>query len=116
MFNKVNSRLATNRTQVKLFDRIQGRMVKLVVCLVFTLMFVQFLILGTVGTLGPKISSLRSEREKLHLSNELKQANIREAQTKGQIVDIAANDLEMKGAELKRLEVAGAEASAVARY
>jgi|GEM_PF-6009997 len=78
----------------------------LIVCLtIVAFLGVQFFILSTVGTLGPKISNTRTDTEALRLDTEIKLAQIRDHQTQSQILLNVGSDLQMAKGDVERLEL-----------
>jgi hypothetical protein len=91
---------------------VEKKLIMIAIALFLLSLGVQIVVLGTVGTTGPEISKLRSERENYRLGNEIKKAEIREFQTKGPILETAQNQFAMKQAEVKVINTTEAQAAA----
>lgn len=78
-----------------LVDWLQKRILLILLVMLLLFMAVEFVILSTVGTMGPDISNVRSQTEKLKLDNEIKQATIRQLQTSEEVSTSVEYDLEM---------------------
>lgn len=85
-------------------DWFQKKTAVVAVMVVVTFMIMEFVILSTVGTIGPKVSSVRKEREQIKLENEIKLAKIRELQTSERVVESVDKDLGMQQQEIKTLQ------------
>lgn len=88
----------------QLFVWLQGKLLIVFMLTVLVFMIIEFVILSTVGTAGPKLSSVRKEREQVKLENEIKQAQIREFQTNGSVVSSVETDLEMRQQKIINLQ------------
>ncbi|MFW5702689.1 MAG: hypothetical protein ACOCXP_01855 [Candidatus Dojkabacteria bacterium] len=82
------------------------------VLLIFTFsllafMVTEFLILSTVGTIGPDISNVRTETEKIKLENELLKAEIREHQTSVRVKSGLEETVDMNTVDVVSLEMVG---------
>lgn len=82
--------------KIKFFDWLQTKLLLIFGLTVLVFMIVEFVILSTVGTMGPKLSQTRQEREQVKLENEIKQAQIRQYQTNERVISSVESDLEMK--------------------
>jgi hypothetical protein len=98
-FKQVNTTQGNN-----LVGAVQRKLLLIAGLLVLVSLFIQFGILSTVGTIGPQISNVRSEREQMQLDNEIKSALIRDYQTSDRVMLSLSQTYELQQAQLARLE------------
>ncbi len=87
-----------------LAKKIEKRLLLVVVLMIGLHLVVQFIILGTVGTTGPDISRIRTEREAVEMNNKVKTAAINDLQTNAKVVVSVTTEMEMQAKALNYLQ------------
>ena len=91
--------------QTNIIEWLRNRLAVLSIISLLVFISIQFVILATVGTTGPEISSVKSEREKIRLENEIVSSEIRKFQTKTEVLEIATRDMNMSPIGIQNLYV-----------
>jgi len=89
--------------------KLQERLVVLTLLTVGAFIIIQFVILSSVGTIGPKISRISNQVAQLQLDNEIKIAQIRQDQTNSQVQQSAISELQMHPTTVKYITSATAK-------